>query len=148
MKKYYFIYLFLALVIPSSAKCNVNDSAIVILLKGDSAFLNPDFPKKYFGGSESRALWNSFPDTIKLQSSSPKHKRLVAAFLSFPLPFGILGLHRIYLGTKPYMPFVYVGTLGGCFGILPLIDFITILISGDEKLKSFENNSKVFMWVR
>ena len=75
-----------------------------------------------------------------------ENKKLISAILAFPFPFGILGLHRIYLGTKPYMPFVYVGTIGGCFGILPLIDFITILIADDETLKSFENNPKVFMW--
>ena len=75
-----------------------------------------------------------------------ENRKLISAILAFPFPFGILGLHRIYLGTKPYMPFVYVGTLGGCFGILPLIDFICILIADDETLKSFANNPKVFMW--
>ena len=75
-----------------------------------------------------------------------ENKKLISAILAFPFPFGILGLHRIYLGTKPYMPFVYVGTLGGCFGILPLIDFICILIADDKAFKGFENNPKVFMW--
>ena len=88
---------------------------------------------------------------INIEKQIPKrirheNKKLISAILAFPFPFGILGLHRIYLGTKPYMPFVYVGTLGGCFGILPLIDFITILIADDEAFKGFENNPKVFMW--
>ena len=73
-------------------------------------------------------------------------KKGIALILAFPFPFGMLGLHRIYLGTKPYMPFAYIGTLGGCFGILPLIDFISILTADDEALKRFENNPKVFMW--
>src|SRR6185503_9682570 len=50
-----------------------------------------------------------------IDSASPQvreNKRAIAAVLAFPFPFGILGLHRIYLGTKPYMPFVYLGTLG------------------------------------
>lgn len=76
-----------------------------------------------------------------------ENKKLIAAILSFPLPFGILGLHRIYLGTKPYIPFVYIGTAGGCFGILPLIDFIAILSAKKGKIKHFENNFNVFMWL-
>ncbi len=75
-----------------------------------------------------------------------KNKKAIAALLAFPFPFGILGLHRIYLGTKPYMPFAYMGTLGGCFGILPLIDFFSILMADDDAFKRFENNPKVFMW--
>jgi len=82
----------------------------------------------------------------KTQSATHENKRVIAAILAFPLPFGILGVHRIYLGTKPYMPFAYIGTLGGCFGILPLIDFCTILFSDDETFKEFENNPRVIMW--
>lgn len=83
------------------------------------------------------------PITIR---KTQENKKVIAAILAFPFPFGILGLHRIYLGTKPYMPFAYIGTLGGCFGILPLIDFISILTADDETFKRFENNPKVFMW--
>lgn len=79
-------------------------------------------------------------------SDSLRKERLIAGLLAFPLPFGILGLHRIYLGTKPYIPFVYVATIGGCLGILPLIDFISILTSDKEKIKRFRRNPKVFMW--
>ena len=46
------------------------------------------------------------------------HRKLIAAVLAFPFPFGIVGLHRIFLGTKPYVPVVYIATLGGIFGIL------------------------------
>jgi TM2 domain-containing membrane protein YozV len=92
---------------------------------------------------------NAMPDfslTADSIDTIPKHKKLTAAILSFPLPFGILGLHRIYLGTKPYVPFFYIGTLGGCLGILPLIDFICIVSSGKDKLGRFENCPGVFMW--
>ena len=81
-------------------------------------------------------------------AAAPKHKirKFAAAILAFPLPFGILGCHRVYLGTKPYVPFAYIGTLGGA-GILSLIDFCTIVFSKKDKLKDFENNPRVFMWV-
>ncbi len=88
------------------------------------------------------------PDSVQLKSVpvSFKSKKIIAAVLAFPLPFGILGLHRIFLGTKPYIPFAYIGTIGGCFGVLPFIDFITILSSNEAKLKPYENNPRVFMW--
>lgn len=75
-----------------------------------------------------------------------ENKKLVAAALAFPLPFGFFGAHRIYMGTKPYVPFVYIGTLGGCVLILPFIDFVTILLADEETFKRFQDNPKVFMW--
>ncbi|MCU0434967.1 MAG: TM2 domain-containing protein [Bacteroidia bacterium] len=79
---------------------------------------------------------------------SRENVKLVAAILAFPFPFGMIGLHRIYLGTKPWVPIVYLCTLGGCFGVLPFIDFVVILIQDEEGLKQYQNNDKVFMWVK
>ncbi|MBN8701664.1 MAG: TM2 domain-containing protein [Bacteroidetes bacterium] len=73
-------------------------------------------------------------------------QKLVALLLALPFPVGIIGAHRIYLGAKPYIPVVYIATLGGCFGILPMIDFVVIATSKD--LSRFENNDKLFMWVK
>jgi TM2 domain-containing membrane protein YozV len=84
---------------------------------------------------------------LKLFRKKQKNNRkITAAILAFPFPFGIVGLHRIYLGTKPYVPIAYIATLGGVFGILPLIDFCAILLEKD--LAAFENNGKVLMWVK
>lgn len=74
------------------------------------------------------------------------NKKITAATLAFPFPFGIVGLHRIYLGTKPYVPVAYIGTVGGVFGILPLIDFFKITF--DKDLEQYQNNGKVFMWIK
>lgn len=73
-------------------------------------------------------------------------KRITAALLAFPFPFGIVGLHRIYLGTKPYVPVAYIASLGGVFGILPFIDFCVILFNKD--LEEYSNNGKVLMWIK
>jgi len=73
-------------------------------------------------------------------------KRVIAALLAFPVPFGMLGLHRIYLGTDPWVPVVYIITFGGGAGVLPLIDFFEIVFSSDEQFKSYEHNPKIFMW--
>lgn len=74
------------------------------------------------------------------------NKKITAAILAFPFPFGIVGLHRIYLGTAPYVPVVYIASLGGVFGILPFIDFCIIAL--DKDIERYKENKKVFMWVK
>lgn len=74
-----------------------------------------------------------------------KGKKVIAALLAFPLPFGIVGLHRIYLGSAPYVPVVYIATLGGVFGVLPFIDFCVLLAA--KKTDPYTDNDKIFMWV-
>ena len=85
-------------------------------------------------------------DTIPQKNTSNKKqgKKTIAALLAFPVPFGIVGLHRIYLGTKPYVPLVYIATLGGAAGIVPLIDFIFILLEKD--IGKYEDNPNIIMW--
>lgn len=79
------------------------------------------------------------------RTKQKKNKKLVASALAFPFPFGIVGLHRIYLGTAPYVPVVYIGTVGGGLGILPFIDFCVLIL--DKDFERYNNNNKVFMWV-
>jgi TM2 domain-containing membrane protein YozV len=77
-----------------------------------------------------------------------ENKKLIAAILAFPVPFGFIGLHRIYLGTEPWVPVVYLITGGGGALVLPLLDFIAIVTATPEQLKSYENNAKIFMWAK
>lgn len=86
------------------------------------------------------------PVFILFKKKQRLNKKITAATLAFPFPFGIVGLHRIYLGTKPYVPVAYIGTVGGVFGILPLIDFCKITF--DKDLQQYQNNGKVFMWIK
>ena len=84
---------------------------------------------------------------FKLFRKKQKDKRrLTAALLAFPFPFGIVGLHRIFLGTKPYVPVAYIASLGGIFGLMPLIDFFVICF--DKDFEQYLNNPKVLMWVK
>lgn len=84
---------------------------------------------------------------VKLLHKKEKlSRKATAAILAFPFPFGIVGLHRIYLGCAPYIPIVYIGSLGGIFGIMPLIDFIVIVSA--EDIDTYTNSNKVFMWVK
>jgi TM2 domain-containing membrane protein YozV len=98
--------------------------------------------------SENITVLDSKPNPIfqLFRKNQKLNKRITAAVLSFPFPFGMVGLHRIYLGTKPYVPVAYIGSLGGVFGILPLIDFFAITF--DKDFDHYRDNGKVFMWVK
>lgn len=73
-------------------------------------------------------------------------KKFISALFAFPFPLGFMGAHRVMLGTKPWVPVVYVATFGGCFGVLPLIDFFVITFSKD--IEQYENNPNIFMWLK
>lgn len=92
--------------------------------------------------ANGNTITNLPSNSFKKLSDSLKSKRITAAILTLPL--GMLGVHRMYLGTKPIVPIVYILTFGGGFGILPFIDFVVLLIS--DETKPFINNSRVFMW--
>lgn len=79
--------------------------------------------------------------------SNFRKEKLIASILAFPVPFGFTGLHRIYLGTEPWVPVCYLITGGGGCLILPIIDFIFIVSADEEEFKSYCNNPKFFMWI-
>jgi TM2 domain-containing membrane protein YozV len=85
------------------------------------------------------------PGQVLLRPDETKKKKFVSALFAFPFPFGFMGAHRVMLGTKPWVPVVYVATFGGCFGLLPMIDFFVITFSKD--ISQYENNPHIFMWV-
>jgi TM2 domain-containing membrane protein YozV len=66
-----------------------------------------------------------------------------AVLLNFFL--GGLGIHRLYLGTKTLTWVGYILTCGGIFGIVPLIDFIVLIIHNDD-ISPYVDNPKFFMW--
>jgi TM2 domain-containing membrane protein YozV len=68
---------------------------------------------------------------------------IVAIVLDFFL--GGLGIHRFYLGTETLTGIGYILTCGGIFGIVPLIDFVVLIINNKD-IGAFVNNPKFFMW--
>lgn len=68
---------------------------------------------------------------------------VVAIVLDFFL--GGLGIHRFYLGTETLTGLGYILTCGGIFGIVPLVDFIVLIIDMDD-ISAYVNNPKFFMW--
>jgi TM2 domain-containing membrane protein YozV len=86
-----------------------------------------------------------FTDTINGNKVTfHKKHRLFAAILALP-PFGLFGLHRIYMHTSPGIPLVYIVTFGGAFYILPFIDLVLILLNKDIHL-NYTSNPHLFMW--
>lgn len=88
-------------------------------------------------------------DNVQQQSEeeSFRKKKLITSILAFPIPFGFIGLHRIYLGTAPWVPIAYLCTGGGGLGLLPILDFIFIVTADEEEFKEYENNPNFFMFV-
>jgi TM2 domain-containing membrane protein YozV len=71
-------------------------------------------------------------------------KTFVAAILlNFFL--GGLGIHRLYLGTATLTWVGYILTFCGIFGIVPLVDFI-VLIVHNEDISAYVDNTRFFMW--
>lgn len=122
--------------------CFINDACADVaqlVLPADSvSFIQVE--AEQIAGSDSP---NPFFDRLLDQRPGRKNKK-VAAALAFPVT-GVTGIHRVYLGTAAYVPVVYVGTLGGCLGILPFIDFVVLLIEKD--ISKYEGSRKIFMWL-
>ncbi len=68
---------------------------------------------------------------------------VVAIVLDFFL--GGLGIHRFYLGTETLTGLGYILTCGGIFGIVPLIDFVVLVIDNKD-ISPYIDNPKFFMW--
>jgi hypothetical protein len=88
---------------------------------------------------EKVKLTLSTPFSVKGFKRRTKGGAILMAVLTGPL-----GGHRLYLGTAPYVPIFYALTLGGGFGLLPLVDIIVIVFTKD--LSSYENKSQIIMW--
>lgn len=71
---------------------------------------------------------------------------VVAILLDFFL--GGLGIHRHYMGTRPFMWAIYLVTFGGIFGVVPFVDFIVMVVSlvEDGGVDQWCGNTSFFMW--
>ena len=126
--------LFIGLLLFSCRLFSAEEINIEKRVEGVGAFSENNFTK-----SKPNPIWFHF---FKKQSN---RKKIIASALAFPIPGGILGLHRIYLGTKPYVPLIYILTLGGGLLILPMIDFCVLISNKD--ISRFENHPGIFMWI-
>ena len=96
---------------------------------------------------DAQGVWVLSPALERIdQGDSLNHKdnaRLVAIALNVSL--GMLGVHRLYLGTDVKVPIVYTLTFGGG-GVLWLVDLGFLVFSKD--IQPFLNNKHLFMFSR
>ncbi|MDR1950872.1 MAG: TM2 domain-containing protein [Bacteroidales bacterium] len=83
---------------------------------------------------------------LSILNSQLNKDPVIAWLINFPT--GIFGLHRAYLGTSGKTIFLYFVTVGGVFGIVPMIDWILLLKgiqTGD--ISKYIGNRKFIMWL-
>lgn len=79
--------------------------------------------------------------TLSSSNSNPVAAFLLCTFL------GGFGVHRHYMGTRPWMWAIYTFTFGGLFGIVPLIDWVMLIVGlVEDDITDFCGNTKFFMW--
>ena len=85
----------------------------------------------------------SVPAAASLSSgnSNPVAALLICTFL------GCFGVHRHYMGTRPWMWAIYTFTFGGMFGIIPIVDWVMLLVGlVDDDISEYCGNTKFIMW--
>lgn len=139
MKKLFFIFIMLVAVLSvkqaNASSYSVNEQAIDQLFDNavETSMLSINSPEM------TSVVSNS---SVALAPSKDKDA-IVAIVLDFFL--GGLGIHRFYLGTETLTGIGYILTCGGIFGIVPLVDFIVLIIDNKD-ISPYINNPKFFMW--
>jgi TM2 domain-containing membrane protein YozV len=136
MKKIYFLSLVFALTALFSTGAmasgyTANDTMIDQMFAKAPEALIPSF-SDFTTGTNS---------TVSMASGSKD--ATLALVLDFFL--GGLGIHRFYLGTEVLTGIGYILTCGGIFGIVPIVDFIVLIINYDD-ISRYVDNPKFFMW--
>jgi TM2 domain-containing membrane protein YozV len=116
----------------------------------DAYTVNDEQVEQLMAQSQDISVAAVSTDLFAAQSSATNPTRIkagkdltTALLLNFFL--GGLGIHRLYLGTATFTWIGYILTCGGIFGIVPLIDFIKLIIDKDN-MGQYEDNPKFFMW--
>lgn len=80
---------------------------------------------------------------LAVQASSSDKNPWIAVILDVVV--GGLAIHRVYLGGTPMLIVYYLITCGGIFGIVPLVDFVVLIIN-NEDISKYVGSNKFFMW--
>jgi TM2 domain-containing membrane protein YozV len=116
----------------SASDYTINDKLVDNLFAAAPETVNPAFINLNLAATSGTTVAAAEKDAI------------VAIVLDFFL--GGLGVHRFYLGTEVMTGVGYILTCGGIFGIVPLIDFVVLIID-NEDISAYINNPKFFMWM-
>ena len=74
--------------------------------------------------------FSSLATNVNTTVMAQQKDAIVAIALDFFL--GGLGIHRFYLGTETMTGIGYILTCGGIFGIVPLVDFVVLIIDNKD----------------
>ncbi|MBR5174864.1 MAG: TM2 domain-containing protein [Bacteroidales bacterium] len=90
---------------------------------------------------------SSLPAAIPASASISAGKSPVGAIL-LTFFLGGFGIHRHYMGTRPWMWAIYTFTFGGIFGVVPFVDFIVEIVAAveDNSIARYCGNTSFFMW--
>lgn len=121
----------------SGGQYTVNDQAIEQVFAQSQQVTGQFFATAL--GNESMALAGNSTGMAAVGEKNFATALLLNFFL------GGLGIHRLYLGTKTMTWVGYILTCGGIFGIVPLVDFV-VLIVHNEDISPYVDNPKFFMW--
>lgn len=139
MKKLLTLFAFVAIFASSQAKASTSEYTI------DDQAVEAVF-EQGIQLSATQLLENLQVSDITNQAQIKQDKNPVVAFILawFLGPFAI---HRVYLGGTAVLIPAYIFTCFGIFGIVPLVDWVVLLIGlVNDDISKYEDNDKFFMW--
>jgi TM2 domain-containing membrane protein YozV len=131
-------------VVASVAATNATGNTTLLIEKMKSNNLTVQMPvvakqHKGFFGKVKNFGNKMMIKAINFGAAGSEKNAGIAALIAFLI--GTLGIHRVYMGSKPIIVLWYILTIGGVFGLLPLIDFIRLLLGhGDH----YDGNNALF----
>jgi TM2 domain-containing membrane protein YozV len=126
---------------PTTSPYQINDQQV-----SDLFAQSKDVSVQLFSPENASVLLNDISSSTaatSMAATTTSKNFVTAILLNFFL--GGLGIHRLYLGTKTMTWVGYILTCGGIFGIVPLVDFIVLIIHNQD-ISPYVNNPKFFMW--
>ena len=138
MKKVLLVSLFALFVCSTqsfaTSAYTIDDSAVEAVFDNSVNVMNLDVDNF----NNSMVLENA---TMLKAGKSP-----IAAFVICWLLGGI-AIHRVYLGGTPLLVLGYIVTIFGIFGLVPLVDWIVLLVDVfRDDLGKHEGSDAFFMW--
>ncbi len=118
----------------------VNDAAIEQALEGGIQIMSDITNEKL---ADAMAAAQGIQGQAKISADKSE---VVAFILSWVV--GVLGIHRIYMGTSTGVVVGYILTCGG-LGIVALVDWIVLLIAlvdDDKTIDKYVGSKRFFMW--
>lgn len=115
----------------ASSKYRIDDTAVEQVLDNGIAAMTAD--------AMTTAVLDLNSSNAQLDEKDP----IVAIVLNFFL--GVFAIHRVYLGGTGLLVLGYIVTCGGIFGVVPLVDFIVLIIE-NEDISPYIDNDAFFMW--